>query len=298
MSKSDDKAEHVKRIRKELINAGMTNYGLLKFETKHLPSLVHDNEHIGGVVYGLNDNGSAMIVATDLRVIYLDHKFLYHKNDELSYDIIGGVSINQQGGHSAVILHTRAGDFKLRYVNTKAAKRFVKFIEKRQIEKDISEKSEPDVKLPAFAMENGQNPVQLSQRARIFLVSHDIGVLSSIDGNGIPHGAVVYYASDSNNYLYVVTKQKTHKASNIQSNAKVAFTVFDTSSMQTIQLSGIAHIEQDQKIKEKIFHDILRPRFDGQHAEMPPIMYLPAGEYVVVCIKPTIYKFSDYKSQQ
>ncbi len=295
---SNDSSDHVSRVRNELREAGMTSYGLLKFETKHLPSIIHEKEHIGGVVYGLSENGSAMIVATNLRVVYLDHKFMYHKKDELSYDIVGGVSINEQGGHSGIVLHTRAGDFKLRYVNTKAAKRFVKFIEKRQIEKENQEQSKPDVQMPAFSIEDGQDPVQLSQRARNFLVTHDIGVISSIDNNGVPHGAAVYYASDSNNYLYIVSKHKTYKASNIRNESKVAFTIFDTQSMQTLQLSGVAHIEKDPKIKEKIFHDILRPRFDGKHSDMPPIMYLPAGEYVVICIKPTIYKFSDYKTQQ
>ena len=297
MSKSKANQDHKDRVRKELIDAGMTSYGLLKFETRHLPDLIHENEHIGGVVYGLNENGSAMIVATNLRVLYLDHKFLYHKNDELSYDIVGGVSINRQGAYSGLVLHTRAGDFKLRYVNSIAAKRFVKFIEKRQIEKEV-QNIEPDVKMPTFSIENGQDPVQLSQRARIFLTSHDSGVISSIDPSGMPHGSVVYYACDSNNYIYIVSKNKTSKVGNIAQNPKVGFTIFDISSMQTLQLSGVAHIEQDPKIKEKIFHDILRPRFDGKHAEMPPIMYLPAGEYIVICIKPTMYKFSDYKSQQ
>lgn len=300
MMSTDNKPneEHVKRVRKELVDAGMTPYGLLKFETRHLPALIHEDEKIGGVVYGLNENGSAMIVATNLRVIYLDHKFLYHKNEELSYDIVGGVTKNEQGGRSGIVLHTRAGDFKLRYVNTKAAQRFVKYIESRQIEKDNLKQNEPDVKTPTFSIEDGKDPVQLSQRARIFLVSHDIGVLSTVDENGTPFGSVVYYASDSNNYIYIVSKDKTQKVSRVQKNSRVSFTIFDSNSMQTLQMSGTAHVEENESIKEKIFHDILRPRFDGKHAEMPPIMYLPAGEYVVIAITPSVYKYSDYKSQQ
>lgn len=300
MAKKPENTKHVDRIRSELLQAGMTPYGLMKFETKHLPNLIHEDEHIGGVVYGRGDNGSAMIIATNRRVIYMDHKFLFRKNDELSYDVVSGVSHNAQGAYAGVVLHTRLGDFKVRFVNQKAARRFVKFIESRQIEteKNNRAKIKPDVPMPGFTIEDGTSPVQLSQRAKIFLSTHELGVLSTIDAKGIPHGSTVYYASDSNAYLYIVTKYKTYKSTNIGKNANVAFTIYDLSSMQTLQLSGVAHIEQDPKIKERVFHDILRPRFDGQRAEMPPIMYLPAGDYVVICIMPTVYKFSDYKTQQ
>ena len=43
---------HKKRIESELKAAHMTAYGLLKMETAKLPEIIHDDEHIGGVVYG------------------------------------------------------------------------------------------------------------------------------------------------------------------------------------------------------------------------------------------------------
>lgn len=72
-----DKKLHRQRVISELKNAGMTTYGTMKMETEKLPSIIHDDEHIGGVVYGRTTGekiGSAMIIATDKRVIFLDVK--------------------------------------------------------------------------------------------------------------------------------------------------------------------------------------------------------------------------------
>lgn len=68
---------HKKRIVKELKEAGMTPWGFLKMETKRLPEIIHEDEKIGGVVYGRTTGdkiGSAMLIATDKRVIFLDVK--------------------------------------------------------------------------------------------------------------------------------------------------------------------------------------------------------------------------------
>lgn len=296
MNKIKNSTEHEKRVMQELIDAGMTRFGLMKFTTKDIPGLIHDDEHIGGVVYGLNGGGSATIIATNKRVIYMDHKPFFKKNDELSYDIVGGVSHNVQGRYAGIVLHTRAGDFALRYVNKNAAKHFVKFIESRQIERNLTA-PQLSVSTSTFAVHEDHEPVHMSQRAQIFLVSHELGVLSTVDSNGRVHGAAVYYVADSNNYVYIVSKSKTAKISNISENSQTAFTIYDNNSMHTLQLSGKAHLEHDNTLKEKIFNDILRPRFDGKHTEMPPIMYLPAGKYVVICFLPTHYKFSDYKTR-
>ncbi len=65
---------HTNRIKQELKDAGLTSYGLLNSESRYLPQLIHEDEHIGGVVYGKHKNGLAMLVATDRRVIFLDKK--------------------------------------------------------------------------------------------------------------------------------------------------------------------------------------------------------------------------------
>ena len=122
---------HKNRIREELRSLGVSNYGLLKQATRHLPYIVHPDEHVEAIVYGRNDKGPCLLAATDRRVIFLDKKPLFVKSDELAYDIVGGVTTSQSGFVKLVSLHTRMGDFKLRTMNFKCAAHFRDFIEAR-----------------------------------------------------------------------------------------------------------------------------------------------------------------------
>jgi pyridoxine/pyridoxamine 5'-phosphate oxidase len=110
------------------------------------------------------------------------------------------------------------------------AGRFVRFIEKRQLESKPEPK--PDVPVPAFAVEFSDTQVDFSQKARTFLITHDIATLATLGSNGMLQAVVVYYATDKQNNLYIVTKTKTTKAQNIAQYPQVAFTAYDTSSMQ------------------------------------------------------------------
>ena len=288
---------HSERIKQELIKAGATKYQMFRAEMRKLPGLIHKDETIGGIVYGrIEAGGSALLVATDRRVIYIDEKFFYDRADEINYDVVSGVSLNKQGRYSGVVLHTKLGDFKFTFVRSAMAQRFVRYVEDRQLESLPAPK--PDVKIPSFAIEWADEPIEFSQKAHNFLMAHDVATLATLAPNGMLHAAVVYYVTDKNSTVYIVTKNKTSKAQNIATHPQVALVVYDASSMQTIQIEGIASVESDPKICKRIYDSILRPRFQGSHAEMPPIMYLPAGGYEVIVIKPVKYKLSDYKTQK
>jgi hypothetical protein len=129
-------AEHYKRVREDLRRAGVSRYGLLKNESRYIPKLIHADEQIKGVVYGRYDNGSAMLVATNKRVIFLDKKVLFTTFDEVSYDIVSGVSLSSQNGYGTLTLYTRVANYCLRFVNTKAARQFVTFLESNRLEQD------------------------------------------------------------------------------------------------------------------------------------------------------------------
>lgn len=284
---------HAKRIRQELIAVNMNNYGLLKAETRHLPEIIHEDEHIGGAIYGRAESAGGMLVATDRRLLYLDHRILFKKTDEIAYDVVSGVSSNRQGSFASITVHTRLGDFTLRYVNISSANHFVHYIENMQIEKEKSSE-EPIAKGSQYTQSNSD--FEFSAEAKIFLASHDLGVLSTIDQNGNIHGAVIYYTIGTDNQLYFVTKNKTHKAQDILHYHQVSLTIYDAQTMQTLQLSGSATIEQDKVLSEEITKKILRPRLAGTHTTVPPIVHISAGEYIVFNIKPSQYAFHDYKT--
>lgn len=56
----------------------------MKSEGRYLPEIIHDDEHIKGAWYGRYENGSAMLVATDHQVIFLDRMPLFTASDELT----------------------------------------------------------------------------------------------------------------------------------------------------------------------------------------------------------------------
>lgn len=119
------------RIFQELRRQGVGRYGLLKQGSRYLPKIIHPFEHIQAVVYGRNVEGSVMIVATDSRIIYLVKKPLFVNFDEITYDVVAGVTYGHVGLSSTVALHTRMGDYTMRTMNVKCADKFVNFIEWR-----------------------------------------------------------------------------------------------------------------------------------------------------------------------
>ncbi len=131
--------KHADRIIDELKAVGVTGFGMRKFAIKYLHKVIHENEHIKGVVYGrYSESGGpglseGILVATDLRIIFLDHKPGFTKTDEVTYDEVFGIK-RTTAIFSAVALHTRLGDFNIRFANSKCASIFVKYVEKRRLE--------------------------------------------------------------------------------------------------------------------------------------------------------------------
>jgi len=280
--------DHEKRIKQELRAVGVTGYGLLKGESRKLPAIVHPQEHIHGAIYGRYQTSSAMLVATDRRMIFVDWKPLFTTSDELSYDVVSGVSFGHQGRFASVTLHTRVGDYSFNYVNVKCARQFIAYIEAHRLERPGDE--------PAVKKAEPVPPVFGSQ-ATTFLQTHETGVLSSIDRTGNVHGAVVYYRTTPSGFIYILTKAETQKAHNIFAHTQVAFTIYDEPHLQTLQLQGLAMVEAEPNTKQYIFNEIVKPRDYNGQKRLPPVSQLHEGAYMVIKITPVSAKFNDYKAE-
>lgn len=215
--------EHVQRIEQELKEVGMTAYGGHKFVIKYLPKVIHSDEHIKAILYGrYKENPSAglmglsagMLVATDRRIIFLDHKPGFTSMDELTYDIATGIGVSKAGIGSTVTLHTRIGDYAIHFANPDGIERFVNYIEERRLNTAETSSSDSSGQSPLNLPEAPVRPVQgvMEEDAIVFLRNHDIGVLSTIDRTGNPHGATIYYRIDSQNSIYMITKSSTGNA--------------------------------------------------------------------------------------
>ena len=299
------KSEHEQRIQQELKAAGVTRYGMMKFAIKYLPNIIHDNEHIGGVVYGRYSSGASSLnegtlVATDKRLMFLDHKPGFTSLDEVTYDVVSGV-MNTSAGFSGVTLHTRMGDYVVRFANRKCADIFTEFVEKQRLEKNGQNGSAHNGAVRNNNRAIKQQGVSMAKKFNddetIFLNSHELAVMSTVDRTGNVSGAVVYYypAEDG---IYILTKDSTQKAHNLFGHSQVALTIYDAMSMQTLQLQGTASVETDLQKRQQIFTEIVKPRDYVEGKRLPPVTQIKEGMYLPVKITPTTIKFTDYSSKE
>jgi len=287
---------HKERIRDELKKAGFTGYGLLKTESRNLPDIIHPSEHIMAAVYGTSDTGSAMLIATDMRVLFYDKKPFHRMLDEISYEIIGGVSYDKQAGLSHVILKTRGGDYAIRRANPFLAEKFIDYIEQARI--DLPSKTKPKTpraedKAEKHTLTDLEKPL-FSEVALKFLQAKDIGVLATVDRTNKPHAATIYYTADQYGVIRFLTKSGTQKARDIVNHHNVAFSAYDEANLQTIQLQAYAEIESDETMRQYTYSTISRERRYNSKTRKPPVTELSEGSFTVIRLTPTSVKYTDF----
>lgn len=279
--KSVASIEHKDRIKEELHRAGVTTLGRYRFSGMYLPEVIHEDEHIEAAIFGRHKElqgffgaVEGMLVATDKRVIFIDHRPGYTTMDEFTYDVISGVNITKAVYNASVTLYTKVSNYRLSYVGKESAKKFANYIEER-LEKRVAQVTESEQRAP---------PVRetiLSAEAVELLNKRDIGVLSTIERTGSLRGAAVYYVI-KDGYVYFMTKENTRKARNIVANEHVAFTVFDEQGLETIQLAGMAEQVTDDKTRMKVITSILRTRTYNDGSHLVPVVRMGAETNTLV----------------
>lgn len=292
--KSVASIEHKDRIKEELHRAGVTTLGRYRFSGMYLPEVIHEDEHIEAAIFGRHKElqgffgaVEGMLVATDKRVIFIDHRPGYTTMDEFTYDVISGVNITKAIYNASVTLYTKVSNYRLSYVGKESAKKFANYIEER-LEKRVAQVTESEQQAP---------PVRetiLSAEAVEFLNKRDIGVLSTIERTGSLRGAAVYYVI-KDGYVYFMTKENTRKARNIIANEHVAFTVFDEQGLGTIQLAGMAEQVTDDKTRMKVITAILRTRTYNDGSHLVPVVRMGAEMNTLVYrIVVTDFDYTDF----
>ena len=102
--KRSDWAVHRMRVRLEMQRAGASHYVLRSMEGRYLPSIIHIDEHVEGIVFGYQEVGFAMLIATDKRIIFLDKKPMFVNEDEVTYNVVSGVGYNNTVVGTTLIL--------------------------------------------------------------------------------------------------------------------------------------------------------------------------------------------------
>ncbi len=296
--------EHVQRINSELQAAGMSNYGLMKLDTSYLPKIIHENEHIKGVIYGRIDKtiDSGMLVATDKRIIFLDCKPFYKNWDEITYEVVAGVKTTFIGPFAGVVLHTRVRDYTLRFVNIKCAKIFDEYIEVYIENKDINKETVVAGKAAISQKETSYQPYLIDHTAALDSIKElnkiermdDTAVLSTVDANGNPHASVVHFEVDKEENFYILTKRKTQKAINAKKHSSVALTIHNSGSLRVLYVKGFAEEVMDKEIIKAVRNQIASFKDYKEGRKLAPITRINAGEYIVLKIVPISTNLQDF----
>jgi hypothetical protein len=133
-------------MKKEIRKLGADRFDLMLPETHALLGIIHDDEVIVGIVYGVyqqnnaeHASGRGVLVATDRRVLLIDKKPIFLKCDELSYNVVSGISYSKAGVAGTITIHSRTGDISIRTYNAACGDTFVKAIEARCLSSPIEE---------------------------------------------------------------------------------------------------------------------------------------------------------------
>ncbi len=127
---------HANRVNRELRAAGAVAYNMWLPETHYLPHLIREDEHIEGTVYGRYSDGRGVLVATNQRILFLDKKPLFMHRDDITFNIVSGISRTRVGPIGTVTLRTREGNYKIRTFNQKNAKNFVDYVTTRYLKEE------------------------------------------------------------------------------------------------------------------------------------------------------------------
>lgn len=122
------------RIKQQLKSLGVSKSALSTSEARHLPKVIHPGEDIKGVLYGLSKDGFVMMLVTDKRILFIDKKPFFVNEDEVTFDVVSGITHGHAGIGSTVTLHTRIKDYQIKTLNEHCAHGFVEAVEARCVE--------------------------------------------------------------------------------------------------------------------------------------------------------------------
>jgi general stress protein 26 len=137
-------------------------------------------------------------------------------------------------------------------------------------------------------------PTERTTRAYQFLRAHSAGVLSTIDPNGKPHGAVLYYGVDPSCTITFLTKKNTKKSDNLLHHNHAMFIVFDERQQTVVQVTGTVSPVVDGERLSTMFRTALRASIHTGRNAVPPVTKLPGDAFIGYELKPVEIRTSIY----
>lgn len=136
--------------------------------------------------------------------------------------------------------------------------------------------------------------IEPRQRMFDFLNQTRVGVLTSVDPGGEPHGSVIYFAIEADFIIHFLTRKQTKKSENLLRNSRVMLVVFEPESQTVAQITGEAELIEDSYEVNQIATAVFMTGLKVSANSTPPVAKLDAGEYVGFRIQPTQIRMASY----
>lgn len=137
-----------------------------------------------------------------------------------------------------------------------------------------------------------------NKEAHEFLEKHPVGVLATVDPDGNPHAAVIYFVVDDSSNITFVTKSGTKKADNLKHNSHAMLVVYDAASQTTVQVTGKVTGGTNHTEVNGIFSRILDASAATSGSSVPPISKLKEGDYIAFKLKPKQVRMASFKDNK
>ena len=141
--------------------------------------------------------------------------------------------------------------------------------------------------------------------AQTFVTTHPLGVLATINAQGHPETAAVYWAMDADGNLYYLSPSHTRKLDNIKTQPQVSVTFVDESGRKTLQIQGTAEsiattIEGDyfEHVPKNVCDALVNIHSSVRGAELTPAYKTGGDEHYYVKLKPTWMRLADFTADR
>ncbi len=134
-----------------------------------------------------------------------------------------------------------------------------------------------------------------------FLKASKCAVLSTVNNDGRPECAEVYFGVDNKFNIYIPTGSLTRKYKNLKNSKYVAFVVGDPKKQITLQIEGkISEMERLKKGSKalKALLEVLTPTTKEILSHLwdpiPPVLKMQNGDLVILKITPNWIRWADF----
>lgn len=124
----------MREIKLQLVALGATRGQLAKNEIRELPKVLFEEETIKAFILGFYDGGYGMMIATNLRLLFVDvMPFGKVKTDDIPYSMVASTETQYGMIYASMTVYTRPNTYKFWWLNKNNVHDFNEYVERQML---------------------------------------------------------------------------------------------------------------------------------------------------------------------